>query len=121
MIRVICATHRDIEDMIQTQTFREDLYYRISDITLELPPLREREDDVLLLANTFLTKYAGQQGKSVKGLSPATDQVLLDYECKGNVRELEKIIRRAVIMSDGNYIKVEDLSIQISKPTHKSE
>lgn len=62
-----------------------------------------------------------QQGKSVKGLSPAADQVLLGYECKGNVRELEKIIRRAVIMSDGNYIKVEDLSIQISKPTHKSE
>jgi two-component system NtrC family response regulator len=97
MIRVICVAHRDIEDMIQTQTFREDLYYRISDITLELPPLREREDDVLSLANAFLTKYSGQQGKSVKGLSPAADQVLLDYECKGNVRELERIIRRGVI------------------------
>ena len=69
MIRVICATHRDIEDMIQTQTFREDLYYKKSDITLELPPLREREDDVLLLANAFLTKYAGQQGKRVKSCS----------------------------------------------------
>jgi DNA-binding NtrC family response regulator len=74
-----------------------------------------------LLANAFLTKYAGQQGKSVKGLSPAADPVLLDYECKGNVRELGKITRRAVIMSDGNYIKVEDLNLQISKPTHKSE
>jgi two-component system NtrC family response regulator len=76
---------------------------------------------VLLLANAFLTKHAGQQGKSVKGLSPAADPVLLDYECKGNVRELGKIIRRAVIMSDGNYIKAEDLNLQISKPTHKSE
>ena len=72
---------------------------------------------MLLLANAFLTKYAGQQGKSVKGLSPAADSVLLDYECKGN----ERIIRRAIMMSGGNYIKVEDLNIQISKPTHQSE
>jgi DNA-binding NtrC family response regulator len=76
---------------------------------------------VLLLANAFLTKYAGQQGKSVKGLSPAADSVLLDYECKSNVHELERIIRRAIMMSGGNYIKVEDLNIQISKPTHQSE
>jgi DNA-binding NtrC family response regulator len=76
---------------------------------------------VLLLAHAFLTKYAGQQGKSVKGLSPAADSVLLDYECKSNVRELERIIRRAIMMSGGNYIKVEDLNSQISKPTHQSE
>jgi DNA-binding NtrC family response regulator len=76
---------------------------------------------VLLLANAFLTKYAGQQGKSVKGLNPAADPVLLNYECKGNVRELERIIRRAIMMSDGNFIKVEDLNSQISRPTHQSE
>lgn len=111
--RVICATHRNIQDMIQAQTFREDLYYRISDITIELPPLRERDDDILLLANTFLNKYSLLQNKKIKGLSPATDQVLLDYECKGNVRELDKIIRRAVIMSDGNYIEPEDLNISL--------
>ncbi len=109
--RIICATHRNIDDMIQAQTFREDLYYRISDITIELPPLREREDDVLLLANAFLTKYAQQQGKAIKGLSPSCEQSLLEYECKGNVRELEKIIRRAVIMADGAYLEFEDLNI----------
>jgi DNA-binding NtrC family response regulator len=61
------------------------------------------------------------QGNKAKGLSPTADQVLLDYECKGNVRELERIIRRTIMVRGGNYIKVEDLNIQISKPTHKSE
>lgn len=118
--RVICATHRNIDDMIQAQTFREDLYYRISDITLELPPLRERDDDIILLANTFLSKYSTIQNKKIKGLSPSTEQILLDYECKGNVRELDKIIRRAVIMCDGHYLDPEDLNITINK-TAKNE
>jgi len=119
--RVICATHRNIDDMIKAQTFREDLYYRISDITLELPPLRERDDDILLLSHAFLIKYSEQQGKNIKGLSSLAEQVLLDYECKGNVRELEKIIRRAVIMSDHSYIEVEDLNITSVEATKQNE
>ncbi len=111
--RIICATHRNIDSMIQDHTFREDLYYRISDITIELPPLRERDDDILLLANAFLTKYTKQQGKVIKGLNPECEQSLLEYECKGNVRELEKIIRRAVIMSDGAYLEFKDLNISV--------
>ncbi len=113
--RVICATHRSIKDMIKEGTFREDLYFRVSDIVIELPPLREREDDIVLLANFFLKKYSEQQGKNIKGISTTAENMLMHYECKGNVRELDQIIRRAVIMSDGNIIQAEDLNIEISE------
>jgi two-component system NtrC family response regulator len=109
--RVICATHRPINEMIRKGTFREDLFFRISDITIDLPPLRERDDDILLLAQVFLDQYAGTQNKEVKGLSQAAEVALLHYECKGNVRELEKIIRRAVIMMDSPYVQPEDLGL----------
>lgn len=119
--RIICATHRDIQNMINAQTFREDLYYRISDVVIELPPLREREEDIVLLAQHFLTKYAQQQNKKVKGLSHDAEQALLDYECKGNVRELEKIIRRAVIMADSEYVQLQDLNITVDMAAHAPE
>ena len=111
-VRVICATHHPLKDMISDNSFREDLYFRISDITIELPPLRERDDDILLLAQVFLDRYAKQQDKNIKGFSPAAENMLLNYECKGNVRELEKIVRRSVIMVDEAYIKPEDLLLE---------
>jgi len=111
--RVICATHRSIKDMIKQGTFREDLYFRVSDIVIELPPLREREDDIVLLANFFLKKYSEQQNKTIKGLSTSAENLLMNYECKGNVRELDQIIRRAVIMSDNNLLQPEDLNIEL--------
>jgi len=110
-IRVLCATHRSMEDMIREKVFREDLYFRISDITIELPPLRNRDDDIILLARAFLEKYAREQNKSILGLSWAAESALLSYECRGNVRELEKIIRRAVIMTEKAYIQLEDLQL----------
>ena len=100
--------------MITEQTFREDLYFRISDIVIELPPLREREDDIILLANFFLIKYSNQQKKKIKGLSPAAEALLMNYEYRGNVRELEQIIRRSVIMTDRNTIQAENLNIENS-------
>ena len=112
--RVICATHRSIKDMIKENLFREDLFFRISDIVIELPPLREREDDIILLANFFLKKYAEQQNKAIKGLSSSAEDLLMNYECKGNVRELDQIMRRAVIMTDSNLLQAEDLNIDIS-------
>lgn len=112
--RVVCATHRSIGDMIKKNMFREDLYFRVSDIVIELPPLREREDDIVLLANFFLKKYAAQQNKGINGLSPDAESLLMHYECKGNVRELEQIIRRAVIMADHGILQAEDLNIQSS-------
>ncbi len=111
--RVICATHRLVNDMISQGSFREDLFFRVSDITIDLPPLRERDDDILILANAFIDRYSKQQDKVVKGLSHAAEDVLLNYECKGNVRELDKIIRRAVIMMENSYIQPEDLGIQV--------
>jgi two-component system NtrC family response regulator len=115
-VRVLCATHRSISDMIANGSFREDLYFRISDISIELPPLRERDDDIIVLAQAFLDRYGSGQSKSIKGLSQQAESALLNYECRGNVRELEKIIRRAVIMSESQYLQVEDL--QLPKGSH---
>ena len=100
--------------MIKQNLFREDLYFRVSDIVIELPPLREREDDIVLLANFFLKKYAEQQHKTITSLSPSAENVLMHYECRGNVRELDQIIRRAVIMSDHVMLQAEDLNISSS-------
>jgi two-component system NtrC family response regulator len=112
-VRIVCATHRPMNEMIQEKSFREDLYFRISDITIELPPLRERDDDIVVLARVFLEKYAAEQGKKIHGLSQAAENLLLDYECRGNVRELEKIIRRAVIMTEDSYLQPQDLQLEI--------
>ncbi len=112
--RVICATHRSIKEMIDQNIFREDLYFRISDIEIELPPLRDRDDDILLLSQVFLERYTNQQDKSILGFSQSAENALLGYECRGNIRELEKIIRRAVIMSNNAYIQPEDLLIENS-------
>lgn len=112
--RIICATHKPIKQMIEEHKFREDLYYRINDITLELPPLRERDDDILVLAQAFIEKYAHQHNKQIHSLSAEAKQMLISYECKGNVRELDKIIRRAVIMCNETYINSEDLDIDFA-------
>ena len=110
-LRVLCATHQSIDEMIREKVFREDLYFRISDITIELPPLRNRGDDIILLAKAFLERYSREQGMPILGLSWAAENALLNYECRGNVRELEKIVRRAVIMAEKSYIQPEDLQL----------
>ena len=114
--RVICATHQPLKEMIAKKTFREDLYFRISDINIELPPLRDRDDDILLLAQVFLDRYVKQQGKAIKGFSQSAENALLNYDCRGNIRELEKIIRRSVIMVEGPYVQIEDLYLDGRKP-----
>ena len=116
-VRVVCATHRPMNEMIQAKLFREDLYFRISDITIELPPLRERDDDIVVLARVFLEKYATEQRKKIHGLSKDAESLLLGYECRGNVRELEKIIRRAVIMTEDSYLQPGDLQLEINPGT----
>jgi two-component system NtrC family response regulator len=116
-VRIVCATHRSLNEMIQSKIFREDLYFRISDITIELPPLRERDDDIVVLARVFLEKYATEQRKKIHGLSKDAESTLLDYECRGNVRELEKIIRRAVIMTEDSYLQPGDLQLEIDPGT----
>ncbi len=110
-VRVVCATHQNIEELISAGEFREDLYYRISEITVKIPALRDRSGDAVVLARHFLTKYANEMGSVVKGFSADALQGIEQHAWKGNVRELENRVKRAVIMADGASISCEDLEL----------
>jgi Nif-specific regulatory protein len=112
-VRVICATHRNLEEMVKTGKFREDLFYRINVFPVILPPLRERKEDILLLADHFIHKYRIQNNKKVKGLSHAALQVLMAYNWPGNVRELENVIERAVVICQKELITPIELPANI--------
>jgi two-component system response regulator PilR (NtrC family) len=106
-VRVIAATNRDLREMIAAGTFREDLYYRVSVIPIQVPALRERREDVELLANYFLKKYAGAAQKSILRIAQESLDALRNFEWPGNVRQLENTIERAVAMETGNELKVD--------------
>jgi Nif-specific regulatory protein len=108
-VRLVAATHRDLEKAIREGTFRADLYYRLSVITLTLPPLRERRDDIPLLASSFAARVARDLGKPVAGFSPEARACLLRYPWPGNVRELKNAVERAVVLGEGELIVPEDL------------
>ncbi|MBI1194387.1 MAG: PEP-CTERM-box response regulator transcription factor [Gammaproteobacteria bacterium] len=110
-VRVICATHQDLQRKIADGSFREDLYYRISDITIQVPPLRERGGDIALLAKVFLDRYRKQFKRSCDRFSQEAIEVLTCQPWHGNVRELEGAIKRAVVMSDGAQVSPEDLGL----------
>lgn len=111
-IRVICATHRDLTAMTQEETFREDLFYRIGEICIEIPPLREREHDIILLARTFLNVYREEYNSKVKSFSESAVQAMLNHRWPGNIRELQNKLKSAVIMADGAMIQPEDLGLR---------
>jgi two-component system response regulator PilR (NtrC family) len=104
-IRVIAATNRDLGSMVADSTFREDLYYRLNVIPIRLPALRERADDVPIIADHFLAKYTREMGKPVQGFSPEALALLLAYPWPGNVRELENVVERAVALETGSHIQ----------------
>ena len=108
-VRILAATNKDLQDQVKKGLFREDLFYRLNVITIVIPPLRERGDDILLLANHFLTQYADESGKPPLRFSDQALQSLRSYNWPGNVRELENIIHRLVVMTDGDLIDVRDL------------
>ena len=108
-VRVVAATNRDLERAVAEVRFREDLYYRLNVIHIEVPPLRERATDILLLAEAFARSYARDLGKEIEGLSRAASQRLLAYGWPGNVRELQNSIERAVALCDDDQLGVEDL------------
>ena len=110
-IRVICATHRDLHTMVAEQTFREDLFYRVGEISITLPPLRDRENDVVLLAKTFLGQYNEEFKTKVKGFSDKAIQAMLQHRWPGNIRELQNKLKSAVIMAEGNMIQPDDLGL----------
>jgi len=110
-VRVICATHQDLPAATQEGRFREDLYYRISEITIRIPPLREREGDALLLARTFLDKYGSEYRRNLRGFAPDAVAAIEAHGWPGNVRELENKLKRAVILAEGNRITAEELEL----------
>ncbi|MDP2807973.1 MAG: sigma 54-interacting transcriptional regulator [bacterium] len=113
-LRIIAATSRDLEQDIKNDRFRKDLYYRLNVITIHLPPMREREGDVLLLAGFFLEKYSAKHRKQIAGLNSAAKAALMSYDWPGNARELEHKIERAVIMCDGKEITPSHLELEPS-------
>lgn len=115
-VRIIAATNRNLEEEVAARRFREDLFYRINVVQLALPPLRAREGDVLLLAQSFLARFAGQSGREVRGISRAAAERLLAYHWPGNVRELSNCMERAVILSKGVELRLEDLPERLLAP-----
>ena len=112
-VRVVCATHRHLSDMIKSGDFREDLYYRISELPIRIPALRERPGDSVLLSRFFLDKFSKDHGSTIKGFTKEALRAIEKYEWPGNVRELENKVKRAVIMCEGKQIKPEDIDIDI--------
>jgi len=111
-IRIISATNRDIRDLIERGLFREDLYYRLSVVTIELPPLRERREDLLPLVDHFIDKFNVQYGRSVRGVSEEVKSVFMKHDWPGNIRELKNCVERAVIFSEGDTIETAHLGSQ---------
>jgi DNA-binding NtrC family response regulator len=118
-VRVVAATNKNLLQEVEAQRFREDLYYRLNVISLHLPPLCERQDDIPLLAAHFLRKYAQQNNKEITGIQQQALQLLQTYPWPGNVRELENVIERAVVLAQDSIITVEALGLethQIRRP-----
>lgn len=113
-VRVLAATNRDLPQEVAIGNFREDLYYRLSVLHVHVPPLRERESDVVLLARHFLARYAALFGREISGFSPEAEQRLEQHRWPGNVRELKNTLERAALMSDGRVIGVEDLEFDVA-------
>jgi|UniRef100_A0A7V3RIG1 DNA-binding NtrC family response regulator len=114
-VRLICATNQDLKKKIKEGTFREDLYYRLNVITITLPPLRERKEDIKPLVEHFIKKFGRMARKQVKGITKEALNNLIRYDWPGNVRELENVIERALVLCRGDWIGVEDVPLQTSE------
>jgi DNA-binding NtrC family response regulator len=115
-VRVIAATNRNLVEEVKAGRFREDLYYRLNVVTLDMPPLRERKTDIPALAKFFLDRYAKDNSKPVEAFAPQTLELLMSYDWPGNVRELENAIERAVVLTSGNQVEPRNLPPNV-RPT----
>jgi len=113
--RVICATNKDLKMMVKEGTFREDLYYRLNVVNIHVPPLRERQEDIKLLAKYFMEKYAASMNRKKISIDDAALKRLEEYDFPGNVRELENMIERAIVIGNGKEIKLKDLPLEKNK------
>jgi DNA-binding NtrC family response regulator len=116
-VRVIAATNQDLRAALEQGTFRQDLYYRLNVVPISIPPLRERKEEIPYLVDYFIARFARESDKPLAGITPAALQLLADFHWPGNVRELENIIERAVALSTGTVIDVEDIRLDISPPS----
>ncbi|HHJ80977.1 MAG TPA: PEP-CTERM-box response regulator transcription factor, partial [Candidatus Tenderia electrophaga] len=112
-VRVICATNQNLMQQVNEGHFREDLYYRISEITINIPPLRDRDGDALLLAKVILERFANEHGRILKGFTDDAALAVQNYSWPGNVREMENRVKRAVIMAEGSSVNAEDLELEM--------
>lgn len=119
-VRIVCATNRDLPKEIEKGNFREDLYYRLNVVHLDVPPLRERKDDIPLLMTSFLQQFNSENGRSIEAFSNQAKRALLGYEWPGNIRELRNCIESAVVLARTSVIEVEDLPVHIGKAQNAS-
>ncbi len=119
-VRIVCATNRDLPKEIERGNFREDLYYRLNVVHLDVPPLRERKDDIPLLMTSFLTQFRQENNRTIDGFSAQAKRVLLSYDWPGNIRELRNCIESAVVLARGSLIEEEDLPPHVSKNQNTS-
>jgi len=110
-VRLVAATNRDLMTMVEAGAFREDLYYRLNVVTIEMPPLRERKEDIGALAGFFIRRFSGELKKKVEGLEPDAVKLLMRYHWPGNIRELENAVERAMLLADGSHIASDDLRL----------
>ncbi len=120
-VRVIAATNKNLTDLVRKGAFREDLFFRLSVVTMTLPPLRERTEDILVLADHFLRRQAELYGESKKTLSPAAERALLHYSWPGNIRQLANVIEHAHILTEGELIEPEALPAPLQRSTPESD
>ncbi|MCH2662492.1 sigma 54-interacting transcriptional regulator, partial [bacterium] len=116
-VRLITATNRNLAEMVTRGEFREDLYYRLNVMAVEMPPLRDRKEDINALAQTFIRKFSGELRKKVDDLDPSAKKLLQCYNWPGNIRELKNSIERAVLLAEGNVITRDDLRLGELPPT----
>jgi DNA-binding NtrC family response regulator len=119
-VRVVAATNRDLRAMVQDGRFRDDLYYRINVLSIDVPPLRERREDISVLIDYFLRKHTRNTSRLIRGLTPEARRLMLDYSWPGNVRQLESAIERAILLSEGDQITVEDLPLEVRQEAQPS-
>jgi DNA-binding NtrC family response regulator len=112
-VRLIAATNRDLRAALEQGTFREDLYYRLNVVPIDIAPLRERREDIPDLVNLFITRFAGDSGKSIESISPEAMQILVNYHWPGNVRELQNIVERACALAKGNVLQAADIHLDV--------
>lgn len=119
-VRIVCATHQDLKALIKEGRFREDLYYRLAEIVVNIPPLRERQGDAALLAHAFVRRFSEEQKRGAMTLREDVLRAIETHPWPGNVRELENCIKRAVIMANGNQITLEDIDLDQAKDAHEA-